>query len=154
MEIKIKVNGREYSAAVAEEIMLLDILRLWGFSSVRRGCDTSNCGICTVWLNKKAVLSCSVPAIRANGMEVTTLEGVKEEAEEFASLLASEGGEQCGFCNPGLIMNVLALKREIPNAGREEAKEYLAGNLCRCSGYMSQMRALEKYLGQNWGEEE
>lgn len=153
MEIKIQVNGKEYEAEVAPDVMLLDILRLWGFHSVRRGCDTSNCGICTVWMDEEPVLSCSVPAMRAAGRKVTTLEGVKEEAAEFTAHLTSQGGEQCGFCSPGLIMSVLALKRAHPQASREEARHFLQGNLCRCCGYMSQMRAVEKYLGQNWGEE-
>lgn len=92
-------------------------------------------------------MSCSTLAARANGKRVTTLEGVQKEAEEFSRFLAMEGADQCGFCSPGFIMAVLALKREIPNPTIDEIKEYLAGNLCRCTGYQSQYRALVKYFG-------
>ena len=92
------------------------------------------------------MLSCAVPALRAEGSEITTLEGVKEEAEEFGRFLAGEGAEQCGFCSPGFIMNVLAMKRELKEPDDRKIKEFLAGNLCRCTGYSGQMRAIRKYL--------
>ena len=82
--------------------------------SVKRGCETSNCGLCTVFLDDKPVLSCSVLAARADGHKVTTLEGLQEEAAEFGAFIADQGAEQCGFCNPGFIMNALALFRENP----------------------------------------
>ena len=75
-----------------------------------------------------------------------TLEGLQEEAEEFGSFIAGQGAEQCGFCNPGMIMNAIALFRENPDPSEEEIKEYLAGNLCRCTGYMGQLRAIQKYM--------
>ena len=80
------------------------------------------------------------------GHSVTTLEGVQEEAAEFGRFLAEEGAEQCGFCAPGFIMNVLAMVRELDNPTLEEMKEYLAGNLCRCTGYMGQLRAIRNYM--------
>lgn len=89
------------------------------------------------------MLSCSVLAARANGCKVDTLEGLQEEAEEFGSFIAGQGAEQCGFCNPGMIMNAIALFRENPDPSEEEIKEYLAGNLCRCSGYEGQLREFE-----------
>ena len=88
------------------------------------------------------MLSCSVLAARANGCKVDTLEGLQEEAEEFGSFIAGQGAEQCGFCNPGMIMNAIALFRENPDPSEEEIKEYLAGNLCRCSGYEGQLRGI------------
>ena len=91
------------------------------------------------------MLSCSVLAARADGHEITTLEGLQKESEELAGFLAREGADQCGFCSPGLIMNVLAMERELVNPTTDEVREYLAGNLCRCTGYASQLRALEKY---------
>ena len=94
------------------------------------------------------MLSCSVLAARADGHEITTLEGLQKESEEFAGFLAREGADQCGFCSPGLIMNVLAMERELVNPKTDEVREYLAGNLCRCTGYASQLRALEKYLNR------
>ena len=105
--------------------------------------------LCTVWMNKKPVLSCSVLAARADGKEIVTLEGVQERAAEFGTYLANQGGEQCGFCNPGFIMNVLAMEDELDDPTEEEIKAYLSGNLCRCSGYESQLRAIKNYLNRN-----
>ena len=141
------VNENKVKAEIQADTLLLDFLRSLGLKSVKRGCDTGNCGLCTVWLEGKPVLSCSVPAARANGKHVTTLEGVQEEAAEFSQYLAKEGADQCGYCSPGLIMNVLALKREIPHPSGQQIKEYLSGNLCRCTGYQGQYRALLKYFG-------
>ena len=91
-------------------------------------------------------MSCSTLAVRADGKEVITLEGMRKEAEEFGKFLADEGAEQCGFCSPGFIMNVLAMEKELDDPTEEEIKQYLAGNLCRCTGYMGQLRAIQKYL--------
>ena len=92
------------------------------------------------------MLSCSVLAARVDGRSVTTLEGLQEEAAEFGAFIADQGAEQCGFCNPGFIMNALALFREKPDPNEEEIKEYLAGNLCRCSGYEGQLRGIQNFL--------
>lgn len=147
MLVKMIVNGAKIEADIKPDMMLLDFLRSMNLRSLKRGCDTGNCGLCTVWLDGKPVLSCSVPAVRAMNHSVTTLEGVQEEAEEFSRYLAEEGADQCGYCSPGLIMNVLALKKEIQNPTESQIKEYLAGNLCRCTGYQGQYRALMKYFG-------
>lgn len=146
MEMSFRLNGKQVQAEVRPDMVLLDLVRELGCYSVKRGCETANCGLCTLWLDGKPVLSCSVLAMRAQGRHVTTLEGLQKEAEEFGMFLAAEGGEQCGFCSPGFIMNVLAMERELSDPTEEEIKEYLAGNLCRCSGYMSQLRAVRKYL--------
>lgn len=147
MLIELFLNGEKVEADIRPDMMLLDFLRSRNLRSMKRGCDTGNCGLCTVWAEGKPVLSCGVPAARMQGAHITTLEGVQEEAEEFSRFLAAEGADQCGFCSPGLIMNVLALKRENPHPSEEEMKEYLAGNLCRCTGYQSQYRALVRYFG-------
>ena len=97
-------------------------------------------------MDYKPVLSCSTLAARADGRKVTTLEGLQEEAAEFGAFIADQGAEQCGFCNPGFIMNALALFRENPYPDEEEIKEYLAGNLCRCSGYEGQLRGILAFL--------
>lgn len=146
MEIRFRLNGKQVQAEVRPDTVLLDLVRELGCYSVKRGCETANCGLCTVWLDGKPVLSCSTLALRADGRHVTTLEGLQKESEEFGMFLAAEGGEQCGFCSPGFIMNVLAMERELKDPTEDEIKEYLAGNLCRCSGYMSQLRAVKKYL--------
>ena len=128
MIIDLFINGKKIQAETAPDQMLIDFLRGLGYKSMKRGCDTGNCGLCTVWMDEKPVLSCSVPAARAAGHKITTLEGVQEEAAEFSDYLANEGADQCGYCSPGLIMNVLALKREIPNPTMAQIKEYLSGN--------------------------
>ncbi len=148
MLISVTINGKKYTDEVSADLVLLDYLREKGCLSVKRGCETSNCGLCTVHLDGKPILSCSWLAVRADGHSITTLEGLQEEAAEFGAFLADEGGEQCGFCSPGFIMNVLAMVRELPNPNEEEILEYLSGNLCRCTGYQSQLRAVKKYLAQ------
>lgn len=146
MEISIKLNGKIVNDNIDVDMLLIDFVRKHGCLSVKRGCDTSNCGLCTVFLDNKPVLSCSVLAMKANGKEVTTLEGLQEEAKDFGQFVAEQGAEQCGFCNPGFIMNTIALLRENPNPTDEEIKEYLAGNLCRCSGYEGQLRGIKNFL--------
>ncbi len=146
MLINIVLNGKKITRDIEPDLLLIDFVRKEGCFSVKRGCETSNCGLCTVFLNDKPVLSCSLLAARADGQQVTTLEGLQEEAAEFGAFIADQGAEQCGFCNPGFIMNALALFRENPEPGEEEIKEYLAGNLCRCSGYEGQLRGILNFL--------
>ena len=146
MQINLILNGNKVSADVAADTLLLDFVHSQGCASVKRGCETSHCGLCTVFLEDKPVLSCSVLAVRADGKRVTTLEGLQEEAAEFGAFIADQGAEQCGFCNPGFIMNALALFREKEYPTEEEIKEYLSGNLCRCSGYEGQLRGILNFL--------
>ena len=131
MEIKLWINDKLFQDDVDADMLLIDYVRSKGFFSVKRGCETANCGLCTVHLD---------------GKPVTTLEGLKEEAEEFGNFMADQGAEQCGFCSPGFVMNVLAMKKELKNPTEDEIKHYLAGNLCRCTGYMSQLRAIKNFL--------
>jgi len=146
MEIQLKLNGRPVRDSIDADTLLLDFVRAHGCASVKRGCETSNCGLCTVLLDGKPVLSCSVLAARADGHEVQTLEGLQAEAEEFVSFIADQGAEQCGFCNPGYVMNTIALLRENPDPTDDEIRAYLAGNLCRCSGYEGQLRGIRAFL--------
>ncbi|WP_313164541.1 2Fe-2S iron-sulfur cluster-binding protein [Sedimentibacter sp.] len=146
MQIKLWINDKEFIDDISPDTILLDFLRLKGCLSVKRGCETSNCGLCTVLLQGKPILSCSTLAVRANGLRVTTIEGMQEEASDFGGFLADEGAEQCGFCSPGFIINVIAMKNELKNPTEDEIKNYLEGNLCRCTGYMGQLRAVKKYL--------
>ncbi len=146
MQIKLWINNSEYSGDISPDTLLIDFLRSNGYLSVKRGCETSNCGLCTVMLENKPVLSCSVLAVRANGLHVTTIEGLQKEAAEFGTFLADEGAEQCGFCSPGFIMTVLSMAKELKNPTEGEIKKYLEGNLCRCTGYMGQLRAIRKFL--------
>lgn len=146
MEIEFTLNGKVTYAEIKDDTSLFDLLRAKGCYSVKCGCETENCGLCTVLVDRKSVLSCSMLAARVDDRDVVTLEGVQKEAEEFGMYLAGEGAEQCGFCSPGLIMNVLAMEKELIQPEEDAVREYLAGNLCRCSGYMGQMRAIKKYL--------
>lgn len=151
MNITMTLNGKKISADIDADMLLIDFVRDHGCYSVKRGCETSNCGLCTVFLDEKPVLSCSVLAARADGRTVTTLEGLQEEAAEFGAFIAGQGAEQCGFCNPGFLMNALALFREKEYPNEDEIKEYLAGNLCRCSGYEGQLRGIQAFL--EWKKE-
>ena len=97
-------------------------------------------------MDERPVLSCSMLAARADGKRIVTLEGMQEEAKEFGAFMANEGAEQCGFCNPGFIMNVFAMLKELEDPTEEDILEYLSGNLCRCSGFVGQTRSILKFL--------
>ena len=146
MEIKLTLNGKKLVCSIEPDTLLIDFVRQHGCFSVKRGCETSNCGLCTVLLDGVPVLSCSVLAARADGHQVQTLEGLQEEAEEFVGFIADQGAEQCGFCNPGYVINTIALLRENPDPTDDEIRAYLAGNLCRCSGYEGQLRGIQAFL--------
>jgi len=146
MKVNTNINGRNIELECENGEFLSGVLRRNGYLGVKEGCDTGSCGLCTVWLNSKPVLSCCILAARADGEQITTIEGLQTEAEEFAHFMVAEGAEQCGFCSPGFTMTVLGMKRELKKPSEDEVKKYLAGNLCRCSGYVGQTRALMKYL--------
>mgnify|MGYP004481745845 FL=1 len=146
MEITLTLNGKKLTRMVEADTVLLDFLRKEGCYSVKRGCDTTNCGLCTVFMDDKPVLSCAVLAVRAAGHSIVTMEGMQQEAAEFGAFIADQGAEQCGFCNPGMIMNAIALLRENSEPTEEEIKEFLAGNLCRCSGYEGQLRGIQNFI--------
>lgn len=146
MKMDFWLNNVHREAEVQPDTLLLDLLRQMGCFSVKRGCETANCGLCTVLLDGRPVLSCSMLALRVQGKKVVTLEGMEKEAQEFGAFLAGEGAEQCGFCNPGFIMNVFAMLKELQDPDEEQIREYLAGNLCRCSGFVGQTRSILKYL--------
>ena len=154
MQISLTLNGKKITDEIAADLLLIDFVRNHGCYSVKRGCETSNCGLCTVLLDERPVLSCSMLAARIDGKKVVTLEGMQREAQEFGSFLANEGAEQCGFCNPGFIMNVFAMLNELKEPTEEQIKEYLAGNLCRCSGFVSQTASILKFLKYKKAQEE
>lgn len=147
MKITLTINDKLVTWDVEPDEFLADTLRSHGLLSVKKACETSCCGLCTIWVEDKSVLSCNILSVRAHGKKITTIEGVSKEAEEFARVLTAEGSEQCGFCSPGFIMNVLAMKNELVNPSEDEMIHYLTGNLCRCTGYMGQLRAVKTYLG-------
>ena len=151
MEIRLTLNGMQITDHIEPDLLLIDFLRQHKCFSVKRGCETANCGLCTVLMDGKPVLSCSVLAARAAGHSVQTLEGLQEEAKEFIGFIADQGADQCGFCNPGFVMNTIALLRENPDPSDDEIRAFLSGNLCRCSGYDGQLRGIRNYLNSRKG---
>lgn len=146
IEITINLNGKKISDRIEADTLLIDFLRSHNCLSVKRGCETTNCGLCTVLMDDAPILSCSMLAARADGHTVYTLEGLQEEASSFVGFIADQGADQCGFCNPGFVMNTIALLRENPDPTDDEIRAFLAGNLCRCSGYEGQLRGIRNYL--------
>jgi len=146
VELTLQINGVKKKVNVEPDEMLLETLRNLGFFSVRCGCDTTNCGLCTIWVDGETVLSCAYPTFRAVNHEITTLEGVVEEASLLARCLASEGADQCGYCTTGMMMSAIALKRENKQASDDEIRAFLVGNLCRCSGYEAHLRGIRKFM--------
>ena len=151
MELKLKLNGKPVTDHIEPGLLLIDFLRAHGCYSVKRGCETANCGLCTVLMDGKPILSCSMLAARAAGHSIQTLEGLQEEAAAFVGFIADQGADQCGFCNPGFVMNTISLLREIPDPTDDEIRAYLAGNLCRCSGYDGQLRGIRSFLDSRKG---
>jgi carbon-monoxide dehydrogenase small subunit len=146
MLLTFTLNGKRIADDVSPDLPLLEYLREKGCYSVKRGCETSNCGLCTVLFDGKPILSCTQLAVRAEGHHVTTVEGIRDEIAEIGGFLADQGAEQCGYCVPGFLMNVYAMTKELTDPTEQEIRRYLAGNLCRCSGYMGQLRAIRNYL--------
>lgn len=146
MEIKLKINGINKEVTIKDGEYLQSALKRLGYLNVRKGCETGSCGLCTVLLNGKPTLSCSTLAVRGIKKEITTLEGESVEVEKFAEILTGEGADQCGYCSPGFTLTVIAMKRELKSPTIDEMKHYLTGNLCRCTGYMGQLRAVRRYM--------
>lgn len=147
MKINLKINGQSRYFLIEPNEYLLDVLRRNDYLSVRRGCDNTSCGVCTVLIDNKPVPSCSVLAARCENKEITTVEGIEKEVEKLAKYFGELGADQCGYCNPSMALTVYSLKLENRNVNIEEVKEYLVGNLCRCTGYVAQHEAIMKYLG-------
>lgn len=146
MIIKLNLNDKKISREIDADLLLIDLLRDLGCYSVKRGCETSNCGLCTVLMDDRPILSCSMLAARADGHKIQTLEGLQDEASQFVGFIADQGADQCGFCNPGMVMNTIALLRENPDPTDDEIRHFLAGNLCRCTGYEGQLRGIRSFL--------
>jgi len=155
MKINVKINGIKRTLDISPDEYLIDVLRKNGYMSLRQGCDTGTCGVCTIHMDGKAILSCVTLAAKADGHEITTIEGVQEEAERVGRYLVDEGVDQCGYCSAGTIMSILYLEKCVKNPTDEDILHYLSGNLCRCTGYEGQLRAIKKYLEakQNEGSE-
>ncbi len=146
INIHFKVNNREVELTVPANKRLLDVLREdLGLTGTKEGCDIGECGACTVVMNGRAVHSCLVLAAQADGAEIVTVEGLAQNGElhPLQKNFLEHGAVQCGFCIPGMLMSSYALIRENPHPDREEIKEAIAGNLCRCTGYKQIIQAVE-----------
>jgi putative selenate reductase molybdopterin-binding subunit len=144
----LNVNGQQYTVAIDDSDTLVDVLRdKLQLTGAKKGCGQGDCGACTVLIDDKAVNSCLVLASTVNGKAITTIEGLDESGELTAlqKSFVNEGGMQCGFCTPGMVMSASALLRKNPEPADEEIKEALVGNLCRCTGYTGIMRSVQNY---------
>jgi len=144
--VKIKVNGREREATVEPRMLLVHFIReALGLTGTHVGCDTSNCGACTVVLNGKTVKSCTIFAVQADGAEILTVEGLMSNGQlhPLQEGFKEQHGLQCGFCTPGMLMSSYALLQMNPNPSEEEVRWGISGNLCRCTGYQNIVRAVQ-----------
>ncbi|NMA17282.1 MAG: (2Fe-2S)-binding protein [Clostridiaceae bacterium] len=147
IRIKFELNGSERQIDVDLSDSLLDVLRDdLGLTGTKRGCDRGLCGACTVIMNGKAVNSCQIPAMRANGKNILTIEGLAVDGKPhpLQEAFVDEGAVQCGFCTPGMIMSAKALLDQNPDPSDEEIKVALSGNICRCTGYVNIEKAVRK----------
>lgn len=150
MQVSMRVNGKPYSADVEPRTLLVhflrDVLRLTG---THVGCDTSQCGACTVIMNGRSVKSCTVLAVQADGAEILTIEGLAQNGQlhPLQEGFWEKHGLQCGFCTPGMIMLAYDFLGQNPNPSDQEIRDALEGNLCRCTGYQNIIEAI-KYAAQ------
>jgi len=147
LKVHLIVNQEPKTFEVELGEYLLETLRKANYLSVRRGCDTTSCGVCTILVDGKPVPSCSYLSVRAEGKAITTVEGIQIEADKISDYFGDEGADQCGYCNPSMALTLYALKKELIHPTDEAIKAYLVGNVCRCTGYISQHEAIKKYLG-------
>jgi carbon-monoxide dehydrogenase small subunit len=155
-ELKFTVNGQPYEIYIKPKTLLSEALRdHLGLTGTKRGCNSSSCGACTVILNGMAVKSCSILALQANGGEVMTVEGLARgnELHPLQKAFLDHGSFQCGFCTSGMLMSSKALLDENPKPTKEQIKEGIDGNICRCTGYNSIIRALTDVVKGEYKEE-
>jgi carbon-monoxide dehydrogenase small subunit len=146
LPLTMTVNGRNVTLQIESDELLVDVLRdRLGLIGTKIGCNEGECGACTVIMDGQAVLSCLIPAIRAHGREVTTIEGLSDgdTLHPLQQAFVEHGAVQCGYCTPGFIMSAKALLDENKHPSRDEIKEAIAGNLCRCTGYVKIIEAIE-----------
>ena len=146
IKVSLKVNGKPVSAEVEERTLLVTLIREnLRLTGTHVGCDTAQCGACTVHMNGKAIKSCSIVAMQAEGAEVLTIEGVAKPdgtLHPMQQAFKDNHGLQCGFCTPGMVMNALDFARGHPNPTEQEVRDSLEGNLCRCTGYHNIVKAV------------
>jgi carbon-monoxide dehydrogenase small subunit len=145
MHVRLSINGRPMSADVDARTILVDLIRdRFGLTGTKVGCDTGQCGSCAVLVDGRSAKSCSVLAAQVDGGDVTTIEGINDGAglSELQNALWEQHGVQCGFCTPGIVVSLTDLLEHNPKPGEAEIRDWLAGNLCRCTGYQSIVRAV------------
>ena len=150
--ISVTVNGDRHTGDIEPRMLLSGFLReVLNLTGTHVGCDTSQCGACTVLLNGDSVKSCTLFAVQADGCEVTTLEGLEKDGvlHPVQEGFWEEHGLQCGFCTPGMIMSSVALLERNPDPSEEEIRHGLAGNLCRCTGYHNIVKAVQHAAGKS-----
>ncbi|MEL6125919.1 MAG: (2Fe-2S)-binding protein [Pseudomonadota bacterium] len=152
MDISLRVNGSERSGSVEGRTLLVEFLRTeLGLTGTHVGCDTSQCGACVVHVDGVAVKACTMLAAEAAGSDVTTIEGMANPDGSLGTIqqaFQDHHGLQCGFCTPGMVMSAAALLKENPQPSEAEIREYLEGNLCRCTGYHNIVKAIQAASGQ------
>jgi carbon-monoxide dehydrogenase small subunit len=144
-QLNLTVNGQPYELYVKPKTLLVEVLRdQLGLTGTKRGCNSSSCGACTVNLNGAAVKSCSVLALQADGCDILTVEGLAsgQELHPLQQAFLDHGAFQCGFCAPGMLMSSKALLNETETPDKQQIKEAIDGNICRCTGYNSIIRAV------------
>ncbi|MFP3975818.1 MAG: (2Fe-2S)-binding protein [Dehalococcoidia bacterium] len=155
-QLNFKVNGQDYELYVKPKTLLVEVLRdQLGLTGTKRGCNSSSCGACTVLLNGKAVKSCSILAVQANNAEVVTVEGLanRNELAPLQKAFLDYGSFQCGFCTPGMLMSAQSLLNENPKPTQEQIREAIDGNICRCTGFNSIIRAVTAVADGQYKEE-
>ncbi len=154
--LRFKVNGDEYEVFIHPKTLLAEVIRdHLGLTGTKRGCETVSCGACTVNVNGASVKSCSVLAIQCDGMEVTTVEGLEKDGKlsPIQRSFLDHGSFQCGFCTPGMLMSATAFIAEAKNPTKDRIKESIEGNVCRCTGYNSIVRAIDAVTQGKYKEE-
>lgn len=146
MMITLTINGREKTMSIDPGEKLLDVLRREGYMSVKKGCGTGDCGACAILLNGRSVTSCLVFAAKADGAEILTAEGLStgEILHPVQTAFLEEGAIQCGYCTPGMVISTVDLLTRNPDPSEDEIREALSGNLCRCTGYVKQVKAVQR----------
>jgi len=146
LPIQVTVNGRTYTAEVEPRLLLVHFLRdVLNLTGTHIGCDTTSCGACTVLWNGRPVKSCTVFAVQVDGGEILTVEGLERDGQlhPVQEGFWEEHGLQCGFCTPGMMMTAVALLNENPDPTEEEIRKAISGNLCRCTGYVNIVKAIQ-----------
>jgi len=143
--ITVTINGEARTSDVEDRLLLVHLIRdNFALTGTHIGCDTTHCGACTILLDGKAVKSCTVFAVQANGRDVTTIEGMEGEAlHPLQEGFVEEHGLQCGFCTPGMIMSSKHLLDKNPNPSEDEIRWGISGNLCRCTGYQNIVKSVQ-----------